>query len=108
MVRVRRLFALLFAGILAIALSACAPLQFQKDSAQVPRFVYSIISDPKTFNEVLSEESPNVFTLISEGLIAQNGVTGELEPALAESWEISEDNLKIVFTPEGRFAVVGW
>ncbi|MDJ0703346.1 MAG: ABC transporter substrate-binding protein [Leptolyngbyaceae cyanobacterium MO_188.B28] len=98
MVRVHRLFALLLAGIVAISLTACNPGQFRKDNAQVPRFVYSVVIDPKTFNEVLSEESPNVFTLISEGLVAQNGVTGELEPGLAESWEISEDNLKIVFT----------
>ena len=98
MVRGHRLFALLLAGVLAIALTACNPNQLKKDRAQVPRFVYSVTSDPKTFNEVLSEEIPNVFTLISEGLVTQNGLTGDLEPALAESWEISQDNLKIVFT----------
>ena len=31
-------------------------------------------------------------------MLTQNGITTELEPALAESWEISEDKLKIVFT----------
>ncbi|MCG8361942.1 MAG: ABC transporter substrate-binding protein [Pseudanabaenales cyanobacterium] len=98
MVRGHRLFALLLAGVLVIALTACNPNQLKKDRAQVPRFVYSVTSDPKTFNEVLSEEIPNVFTLISEGLVTQNGLTGDLEPALAESWEISQDNLKIVFT----------
>ena len=62
------------------------------------RVVFSVISDPKTFNAVLSQESPNIFGLTYEGLIAENPITGEKEPALAKSWDISEDNLKIVFT----------
>jgi peptide/nickel transport system substrate-binding protein len=62
------------------------------------RLVQSILSDPKTFNAVLSQESPNIFGLTYEGLVTENPLTGEIEPALAQSWIISEDKLSIIFT----------
>ncbi|NJK29952.1 MAG: ABC transporter substrate-binding protein [Acaryochloris sp. RU_4_1] len=83
---------------IAIALSGCDFSQFKTKTAQVPQYVDSILSEPKTFNYSQSKESPNVFSLIYEGLTTENGLTGEIEPALAESWEISPDNLKIIFT----------
>jgi ABC-type transport system substrate-binding protein len=52
---------------------------------------------PKTFNLPLSQEASNVFGYIYEGLINQNG-NGELEPALAESWEFAPDKKRIIFT----------
>ncbi|HEY9806905.1 MAG TPA: ABC transporter substrate-binding protein, partial [Candidatus Obscuribacterales bacterium] len=67
------------------------------EAAQVPQIVVSTLSDPKTFNYPLSQESPSVFTYIYEGLITENG-NGEIEPALAESWKISDDKRQIVFT----------
>ena len=60
--------------------------------------VFSVLSDPKTFNAVLSAESPNIFGLTYEGLITENPITGKKEPTLAESWTISEDNKTIIFT----------
>lgn len=78
--------------------SACNPANFRSSATQIPQLVTSILSDPKTFNFALNSESPNVFGLIYEGLITENYDTGEIEPALAESWEISDDKLKIVFT----------
>ncbi len=74
------------------SLTACAP------PAPSNQVVFSILSDPKTFNPVLSAESPNTFGLTYEGLITENPLTGKKEPALAESWEISEDKLRIIFT----------
>lgn len=82
----------------AIALSACSLSQFKTQTARVPQYVDSILSEPKTFNYSQSKESPNVFSLIYEGLTTENGLTGEIEPALAESWDISSDDLKIIFT----------
>jgi peptide/nickel transport system substrate-binding protein len=82
----------------AIALSSCSLSQFETEAAQVPQLIDSTLGEPKTFNYPLSQESPNVFGLIYEGLIGENGLTGELEPALAESWKIAEDNKRIVFT----------
>ncbi|HIK26813.1 MAG: ABC transporter substrate-binding protein [Oscillatoriaceae bacterium SKW80] len=84
--------------ILNIALIGCSLEQFRTNAAPVSQLVYSVLSDPKTFNPVLSTESPNIFGLTYEGLVTENGLSGEIEPALAESWEISEDKKKIVFT----------
>ncbi|MEO1670859.1 MAG: ABC transporter substrate-binding protein [Cyanobacteria bacterium J06631_2] len=36
--------------------------------------------------------------ILFEGLVTQNPITGELKPALAESWSISDDDLEIVYT----------
>jgi peptide/nickel transport system substrate-binding protein len=62
------------------------------------QLVSSILSDPKTFNYALNEESPNVFGLIYEGLVEENPETGAVEPALAESWAISNNGQRIVVT----------
>lgn len=82
----------------AIALSSCRLADYKTQAAQIPRLVVSTLSDPKTFNYALSSESPNVFSYIYEGLITENGLTGAIEPALAERWQISEDKQRIVFT----------
>ena len=58
----------------------------------------AILSDPKTFNAVLSQESPNIFGLTYDGLVEENPMTGEIQPALAESWTFSDDQLNITFT----------
>lgn len=83
---------------MAIALSACSPTQFRTSAAEVPQVVQAILSDPKTFNYALSQESPNIFGLTYEGLVETNGLTGEIEPGLAESWQISNEGKRIVFT----------
>lgn len=82
----------------AIALHGCRLEQFETEAAQVPQLVQHIVGDIKTFNYALSDSLPNVFSLTYEGMVGSNGITGEVEPALAESWEISEDNKQIVFT----------
>ncbi len=94
----RRWLSVMLALVSAIALSSCSLSQLATQAAQVPQLVDSTLGDPKTFNYPLSQESPNVFGLIYEGLLSENG-KGELEPALAESMpEISEDKKRIVFT----------
>jgi peptide/nickel transport system substrate-binding protein len=82
----------------AITFTSCSLNQFASEAAQVPQLVEGTLGEPKTFNYALSQESPNVFGLIYEGLVGENGLTGEIEPALAESWEIGEDKKRIVFT----------
>lgn len=93
----RRWLAIVLALIMAIALTSCNPTDFKTQAAQVPQLVDSILQDPKTFNYALSQESPNVFSMIYEGLITENG-KGELEPALAESWQMSDDKKQIIVT----------
>jgi peptide/nickel transport system substrate-binding protein len=92
-----RWFSVLLTCVLAIALTSCNPTQFKTDAAQVPEIVVSVGNDPKTFNYILSQESPNVFGLTLKGLTTTNGA-GEIEPELAESWNFSEDKKRIVFT----------
>jgi len=93
----RRCLALLLALTTAIALTSCNPTQLKSKAANVPQIVVSILSDPKTFNYPLSQESPNIFGLTYEGLITENG-RGEIEPSLAQSWAISPDSKSIIFT----------
>jgi peptide/nickel transport system substrate-binding protein len=94
----RKWLAVVLAFVSAIALSGCNPTEFKTSAAQIPQIVFSATSEPQTFNYFLNQQSPSVFDLIYEGMLTQNGVTGELEPGIAQSWEVSEDNLKIVFT----------
>jgi peptide/nickel transport system substrate-binding protein len=88
----KKLLSTLIAGVLILSLIACAGTQNRNEVVQ------SVLSDPKTFNVVLSAESPNIFGLTYEGLLTENPITGKKEPVLAESWKISEDGLSIIFT----------
>ncbi len=92
-----RWFSVLLASILAIALSACNPTQLKSEAAQVSQLIASTPGPPKTFNYAFIQESPNIAPFINEGLISENE-QGEIEPALAESWVISDDKLRIVMT----------
>lgn len=94
----RGLMAVVMAFLLAVSLGGCNAVSLKSKASQVPQLVDAVLSDPKTFNYPLSQESPNVFGYIYEGLITESGLTGELEPGLAEAWEISPDKKRIVFT----------
>jgi peptide/nickel transport system substrate-binding protein len=61
------------------------------------------LADPRTFNPLVAQESSstNVLTPIFEGLLEQNYLTGDLEPALAESWTVSPDGRSWTFTLRG-------
>ncbi|WP_410510661.1 ABC transporter substrate-binding protein [Nodosilinea sp. E11] len=88
----------MLALIVTVAIAGCNPSRFAQANADVPRLVLSVLSDPKTFNPILSQESPNIFGFTFEGLTTTDGITGETVPALAESWDISEDGTILVFT----------
>jgi peptide/nickel transport system substrate-binding protein len=96
---VGRVLSLLLVLMLTLTLTACSLSQFRSQAAQVPRLVVTSTSDPKTFNYITSDESSSneILGLMYEGLLSTNGVTGELEPALAESWEISPDQTRIIY-----------
>jgi peptide/nickel transport system substrate-binding protein len=84
--------------ILCFCLAACSPNSTDANARDIPQLVQSILSEPKTFNPVLSVESPNIFPLTFEGLVRENPITAEIEPTLAESWELSPDKLELIFT----------
>jgi peptide/nickel transport system substrate-binding protein len=94
----RRWIAIALVFLAALSLFGCNRASLRGQAVQVPQVVFAVLGEPKTFNAILSAESPNVFGLIYEGLITENPITGKKEPALAESWEISEDEQRIVFT----------
>lgn len=93
----RRRLSLIFAIICSITFSGCSLSQFKTEAAQVPQLIDTALGEPKTFNLPLSQEGGAVFGLIYEGLTTENG-KGEIQPALAESWEFSPDKKRIVFT----------
>ena len=94
----RKWLAVLLTFVVAIALGGCNPSEFRTQAAQVPQIVVSVTNDPDSFNYALSHQIPNIFKLTFKGLTTVNGVTGEIEPELAESWQISEDKLHFIFT----------
>ncbi len=84
--------------LVAVSLSGCNPDRFKTQAAQIPQLVVSSPSNPKTFNYALIQESPNISSFTYEQLAITNGTTKEIEPALAESWEVSPDKLRYTFT----------
>ncbi|BBD68771.1 oligopeptide ABC transporter, periplasmic oligopeptide-binding protein [Nostoc commune NIES-4072] len=84
--------------IFQIALISCNPTNFKSKAAQVSQWVTSTIGDPKTFNYAFNQEYPHVFLFTTEGLTTLNGITGKIEPALAVSWDISDDKKRVAFT----------
>ncbi len=84
--------------IMILGIGGCSLKRFATQAAQVPQLILASPSDPATFNAPLNTSAYNVFGYINASLIDQNGLSAELEPALAQSWEISEDKLKITFT----------
>ena len=82
---------------LSLLMVSCTPpvLKVARENNQV---IVSVLSDPKTFNYALNQESPNIFGITYEGLITTHGITGEIIPASAESWQISPDQKTITFT----------
>jgi len=58
------------------------------------------ITDPRTFNPIVAQETSSTALTgyLFDALVDQNYITGEIEPALAESWSVSKDGKTWVFT----------
>jgi peptide/nickel transport system substrate-binding protein len=90
--------ALALVGLLfVLGLAACSGKAFKADAAKVSQIIETQLGDPKTFNYALNNSSPNVFGNLYEGLISENALTSQVEPALAEKWE-QPDKQRIIFT----------
>lgn len=89
---------LVIISILLGLLVACRPMLLSTQAANDSQLVLTSLSEPKTFNPALNQEFPNILLFCFRGLTAENGVTGEVEPFLAESWEFSDDQRRVVFT----------
>lgn len=98
----RHWFKLLLGGwaiaVLLAQLSGCQPISLRPQAAQGQQLILSTLTDPKTFNYANNQSFPNIFLFAYEGLTRENGVTGAIEPALAESWTTTPDRQRFVFT----------
>jgi peptide/nickel transport system substrate-binding protein len=92
----RYLWGLLLGLITVFALIKVSSLHIQTKIVPVSQIVISSSAIPKTFNPALIQESPYISDYTHEGLISEN-YQGKIEPALAESWKISEDKKRIIF-----------
>jgi len=63
------------------------------------QLVLATTSDPRSFNPILAKETSTteITSLIFEGLTRTNGVTLEIEPNLAESWQIENNGFAWTF-----------
>jgi len=97
--RWKSLTAFALAALLVGLLGSCSPLSLRTEAARVPDLIVATPSDPSTFNAPLNDSlfSRYVFGLTNIGLVQTNGLTGEIEPNLAESWQASEDGKSITF-----------
>jgi peptide/nickel transport system substrate-binding protein len=84
--------------LIALLLSGCRSLIAQTKASDISQIVLTSLQDPATFNPVLNQEFPSIFLFSFRGLTQEDGITGEIKPDLAESWEISEDGRRVVFT----------
>ena len=65
---------------------------------------YTTVSEPLTFNLAVADDasSSSVLGYLFEGLTEVSWLTDEVEPALAESWERSDDGLTWTFQHPAR------
>lgn len=87
----------LLISLVAVTMMGCRPTTVM-GQGQANQLILSTLTDPKTFNYANNSSFPNIFLFAFEGLTQENGETGAIEPALAESWNISPDKKRIVFT----------
>ncbi len=93
-----RVLMLIVIGVLLAGLAGCRLTLSRTEAANQSQLVLTSLSEPKTFNPTLNQEFPNILLFCFRGLTAENGITGEVEPSLAESWEFSDDQRRVVFT----------
>ena len=68
---------------LCCLLLGCYPNHWKTQSARGSQLVLVTPSDPATFNFAMNNSLYSIFPFIYKGLISENGLTAELEPALA-------------------------
>ncbi|MDX2239687.1 MAG: ABC transporter substrate-binding protein [Leptolyngbyaceae cyanobacterium bins.302] len=93
----RRSLCLVLVVLCLIPLMGCQPSRLQSRVAPGSQLVLSALTDPKTFNFANNQTFPSIFLFAYEGLTREDG-SGKILPALAESWTISDDAKRVVFT----------
>ncbi|KAM3111228.1 ABC transporter substrate-binding protein [Phormidesmis sp. 146-33] len=95
--RFRRGLCVIWAIAVLWTIGGCSSTDLRSQAAQGTQLVLSTLNDPKTFNPALIQEFPNISLFCFEGLTQEDGVTGKIKPALAESWTISTDRKHVIF-----------
>jgi peptide/nickel transport system substrate-binding protein len=95
--RFPRLLTVAIAILMSMAIGSCQQIDPPSLASTKNQLVYGVLSDPNSFNAALNNTSPSIFGLVSEGLIGEDG-KGNLEPNLAESWQVSADKKSIIVT----------
>ncbi len=90
--------AILLAASSILVLAGCHPTQLTTQEARGSQLVIAMPGDPQTFNYAVNTSDYSVFDYLYSGMLRENGLTAELEPALAESWRISADQRQVTFT----------
>jgi peptide/nickel transport system substrate-binding protein len=93
-----RLLLGLLVGLIALAGAGCSLDGLRTRAASGSQLVLSTLQDPKTFNYALNQEFPSIFLFCFRGLTREEGTTGQYQPDLAESWQISPDQKRVTFT----------
>jgi len=93
-----RNLAIILSLLFIFTLNGCGLNRLHHLNIPSSQLIFTTLSNPTTFNPPLNTSAFNVFGFLYDGLINQNGITAELEPGLAESWEISENKKQIIFT----------
>lgn len=81
----------------AIALISYNQVNLQTKAATISQIIVSFITEPTNFNPALILGSEYTLNYTYEGLVKENN-QGEIEPNLAKSWQISQDNKKVIYT----------
>jgi peptide/nickel transport system substrate-binding protein len=97
MFALQKIFALLL--IITIGISGCTTT----NAARPNQLALGELSDPATFNIVLNNVATDFFRYTSESLITTNG-KGEIEPALAESWQIDGNTITFTLRPNLKWS----
>lgn len=86
-------------GFIFLVLSLLVFSETSKIDKYAGQLVLSTTSDPKSFNPIVAKETSTtaVTSLIFEGLTTTDGVTTEIKPNLARSWEVSEGGMVWTF-----------
>lgn len=91
------------AVVLLLLISVCSLLLWGcsvKPETLKNRLVVPLDNDIKTFNPVLIGDAYSgiVIGYTLSGMISENPITSEIQPELAEKWEILEDGKRLIFT----------
>ena len=97
-VRPLRIVVALALSCLLIFTGGCSLKKLATEGNHGEELVLVTASDPSSFNYAAAQFSYLFFSFIYKGLVAENGITAELEPALAQSWGFGDDRRRITFT----------